>query len=342
MKKILSLMLITMLASFSFVMAGPVGSINLIDNQNNPIYQESKFNPLVFLSNNGGRVLFDDNLGPFNSGDINERNGNYAFTGEQIMWTVLVWDKNGVPSKINDVYAGWVAQDNGPLDPNAQVNCALGTQLNDGDNLASNGYDNVRRPGDQEDQEEFNSATMGIYECTLTIEPSCHGQNWLGVKAVDIDDLSGTMQEAESWFCNPTMSIDVSGSVSFGQLGPGERGSSTVSVKNDAEDNSGLEVIFSISGTDFYDPSSSGAVCPVSNQLPLGQFSYSAVQGPHQVLDQTIPYGNKVTDSDPILGTPTVPTGPGVELSLTLDLELPQPCNGQFTDGDIFLWAVAV
>ena len=129
-------------------MAVPVGSVNLIGSD--PIYTEAKFTPLVFLNSDGGRLLFDDPYGVWENGDITQRNNNYAFMGEQIQWEVLVWDKNGVPDKINDVYAGWKAQTNGPLDPDKQVNCQMGTQPADGTNLAGLGFDNVRRPNDQD------------------------------------------------------------------------------------------------------------------------------------------------------------------------------------------------
>jgi len=325
-----------MLIGMPFAMAVPIGQISIT-----PTYTSSNFEPLVFLNKEGGRVLFDDPYGIWENGNITRRNQNYVFTGEQIQWTVLVWDKNGVPEKIEDVFAGWVEQTNGPLDPTQQVNCEMGNQLNNGANLGRAGYPNVRRPGDQEDQQTFNSDTMGIYVCTLTIEPTCHGQKWLGVKAIDLTGASGTMQEAESWFCNPTMTIDVSGETSFGELGPGEVGSVTISVQNNAEPNSGMEVVFYISGTDFYDPTSSGAKCPISNYLSLSQFSYSAVQGSISTMDQSIPYGKSITSARKILPG-TVSTNPGGELSLTLRLEIPQPCNGQFTDGSINLWAVAV
>jgi len=351
MKKIFSLFLISLLLVMNIVLATPLAKINLIDNQQTPIYTEKKFTPLIFLNKNGGRVLLDDPYGPFRNGNITERINNYAFTGEQIRFEVLVWDKNGI-DKIADVFAGWATQLNGPIDPEMQVNCYREDKLQDGDSLTENGYPDVRRPGDQIDEEYFDSDTMAIYTCTLTIEPNCYGQKWIGIEVVDIDGLYSTISEAESWFCNPEMEIEVSGEINFGSLGPGEKGSSTISIKNNADPSSGLEVIFGISGTDFYDPSSSGAICPTSNVLKLQpNFKYSAVQGSNQVTDKLIPYGTEITQADPIFSagdgsTPTyyplIPTSPGSEISLTFTLELPQPCNGQFTSGDIILWAVAV
>jgi len=329
----------SLLLSMSFAIAGPIGSINLIPGET-PIYTEIDFIPLVFLNENGGRVLFDDPYGIWTSGDITSREGNYAFTGEQVQWKVLVWDKNGVPEKIHDVFAGWSEQTNGPLAPESQANCEYLGPVSE-DSLISQGYSEVRRTGDQEPQVNGNANTMGEYLCTLTVEPTAHGQKWMGIKALDVDMNEGVMEEAESWFLNPTMDIGISGTVNFGELGPSERGTSTISVKNNAEQDSGMEVVFRISGTDFYDPSSSGALCPTSNVMSLTNFEYSANQGGHSKAWDTIPYSNAVQDSEEILPN-GVTTSPGAELSLHLALEIPNVCNGQFTDGNINLWAVAV
>lgn len=369
MKKTLSLLTILMLFSMSFVLAtGPVQQIPLIGDGQTPMYEEADFSPLVFLNQNtGGRVVNNEApwVLPGDNGNIKLRDNNYAFTGEQIQWKVLVWDKNGVPEKINDVFAGWADQTNGPVDPEIQVNCNLDNSgLYENANLAAAGYPNVRRPGDQEPQTTFNPDTMGQYVCTLTIEPTCHGQKWVGVKAVDVDGNSGTMQEAESWFCNPTLDLFVSGSANFGALSPGEQGSSTFSVENMGEQGSGVEVVLAIAGTDFYDPESSGARCPSTNQLELQGdqlgytygFWYTAVMGSNSAGPKRIPYeiSGPVSGADPIFSSSSqpqwrkwsqselVPMSPGSEATLTLHLGLPQPCNGQFTDGniDLFAWAI--
>lgn len=355
MKKILSLFVISTLLALSFVVAGPVQSINLVGGET-PIYTEADFVPLVFLKNHG-RVLANDQY--FNNGNIVTRTNNYAFTGEQIQWEVLVWDKNGVPEKLSDVWAGWATQTNGPVDPEMQVNCQyLGPVTSE--SLASQGYFNIRRPIDQEAQVNGNPQTMGRYLCTLTVEPTCHGQKWLGVKAEDLDGLSGTMKEAESWFCNPVLDLDVSGAINFGELGSGEQGSSTFSVKNTGEANSGVQVVLAIAGTDFYDPTSSGAMCSTTNALKLQGdgiefntgFWYTATMGSNSVGNKRIPYGNSIIAADPVFSSgkgmianwasPKVAMSPGSETTMTLHLGIPQPCNGQFTDGQINLYAWAI
>lgn len=341
------------------VLAGPVVQVDL---GGGVTYQEEKFVPLLFLNENGGRTLFDDPYGFYANGNIQTRTNNYGFTGEQVQWKVLAWDKNGV-EKMGDVFAGWITQTNGPLDPNQQVNCQRVSSVEQ-TGLSSMGYSNVRRPGDQEAQINFDPNSMQEYLCTLTIEPGCLGQKWFGVKIVDIDGLSSTLQEAESWFCNPELDLYVSGTLDFGTLGPGEQGAATFSVENAAETGSGVEVVLAISATDFYDPISSGAKCPTSNVLEQQGFEsvapfvtgfwYTAVQGSKSVGPKRIPYGNDITSSDPIFSTSTaaqswkkwtgtlVPTAPGAETTMTLRLGLPIPCNGQFTDGHIYLYAWAI
>lgn len=364
--------LLALLTTVSAVMAGPVVSYQLggTGASTGITYTTAQFAPLVFLNSNwGGRVLFDDPYGFYENGNIQCRPNNYAFTGEQIQWRVLVWDKNGVPEKLRDVYAGWKNQTNGPVDPDQQVNCQSVNYCQDGDDLATCGYPNVRRPNDQESQLYFNDETMGEYVCTLTIEPGCHGQKWVGVVAEDLEGLNGTMVEAESWFCNPELDLYVSGTLDFGELGPGEQSAATFSVENAAEQGSGVQIVLAISGTDFYDPNPSGGMCPTTNSLRLQGvtgditppystgFWYSAVMGNEQVGPKRIPYGkDDITKSDPIFsngfgwqgnwqgpfaGPPHLMT-PGSEATITLHLGLPQPCNGEFTDGSIYLYAWAI
>jgi hypothetical protein len=318
------------------------------------VYTEAKFAPLVFRNaNQGGRVLVDDPYGIFReNGNINERQNNYAFTGEQVKWKVLVWDKNGVPDKIADVFSGWSDRTNGPSDPELQSNCYMLPKVENGRLLSEMGYNNVVAPNEELPETHFNTGTMSEYECILTVEPTCYGQKWFGVKVVDFDGLTGTMNEAEAWFCNPAVSLTMSGSLDFGNMGPGQQRAQTFSVTNAAE--GGVQVIMKMGGTDFYDPSSSGAKCPTSNVLKLQGVStdtnpatyntgfwYTATQGSATKGPTRISYANNIILAEPIFGY-GVPTSPGSSASVTLHLGLPMPCNGQFTDGRISLWAYAI
>jgi len=126
-----------------------------------------------------------------------------------------------------------------------------------------------------------------------------------------------------------------------------------------------------ISGTNFYDSTSSGAKCPVTNELALTNFAYFASSGAYSSTNDVregldaqgedyiaIPLGDRITGASEILCTvgavgtcgynakaaysPGNVLTPGSEVALTFRLNLPEPCNGDFTDGDILFWGEAV
>ena len=74
--------------------------------------------------------------------------------------------------------------------------------------------------------------------------------------------------------------VRLSGSLNFGVVRPGATVlSDTLVLTNNAEEGSGVLLDMFIAGTDFYDPSHSGAMCPDSNVLRLNAFRYYAVSG---------------------------------------------------------------
>jgi len=198
-----------------------------------------------------------------------------------------------------------------------------------------------------------------------------YGEYWLTVEASDGDNL-GTMAENEYWFLNPVVALSIDGDMTFNTVRPGtDAYSSTVLVGNDADDSSGVMMDMFISGTDFYDSSSSGARCPTSNQLSLNNFRYFATNGAYSTQN---PYGVSYTgptaDAEGYKGiiygigfnNPTtfynfaeiIPVqqvgpyytanilAPGAEMALTFKLSLPEPCNGNFDTGSIYFWGEAI
>ena len=132
-----------------------------------------------------------------------------------------------------------------------------------------------------------------------------------------------------------------------------------------------------ISGTDFYDSSSSGARCPTTNQLELGNFGYFATSGAYSSKNDLrtadaegylpINYGNAFANfgtanlfygSHEILqaggafiggGQGSKTSGwkanvlaPGAEMALTFKLSMPEPCVGNFDAGSIYFWGEAI
>ncbi len=329
-----------------------------------PDITTEEFAPLVFMC--GSRIVVDDNVYPgrFGAGGsgLFERINNYAFEGEQIQLQVLVMDKNGA-QKISDVYV------------------TVGSSQGAGNDIEANC---VRTTGPQEIPAECNARIlqehitvfdpqwMDYYSCTFTVETpfSMHGEYWVTVEAEDLSGLQGTMAENEYWFLNPEIALSIEGFLSFEDVRPGtDSYSNTLLVGNDAEHGSGVILDMFISGTDFYDSSSSGAACPNTNQLSLGAFRYFATSGAYSTLGDSrrdaegyvgINYGasfGNFGNNNPFYGTHEIiqnaglPANfyhpgnlltPGAEQALTFKLSLPEPCNGNFDTGAIYFWGEAI
>jgi hypothetical protein len=352
-----------------------------------PDIETEDFAPLVWMCDN--RVVYDDSTepgrlfhdAPGNCQDLNgdgnldcplyERINNYAFEGEEIEWVVLVMDKNGI-NKVQDVFA--TIGDTQGAGNDIEVNC-----------VELPGFSTIVEPSCnarilEEDLtgESLNTATQRYYRCTLIIETteSMYGEYWITVEAVDLDELSGTMAENEFWFLNPVISLSIDGDMTFENVRPGATSySTTMTVGNDADDSSGVMLDMFISGTDFYDSSSSGTMCPTSNKLSLANFRYFATNGAYSTIgdDQVdvapsrgdrnidtegyvnIGYGIGFNNPDPfydgfeiIQDQPVGPywtaniLAPGAEMAITFKLNLPEPCNGDFDTGSIYFWGEAI
>jgi hypothetical protein len=199
-----------------------------------------------------------------------------------------------------------------------------------------------------------------------------YGEHEVTVEATDLSGETGKMAEVENWFFNPTISLSVEGDISFDNVRPGTSSySNIVKVGNDADTGSGVLLDMFISGTDFYDSSSSGAKCGTSNQLQLSNFAYHATNGAYATTNsgsgatantdaegyRSIQYGIGFNDPHPfydhneILPASNPKEGPyylanilapGSKMGLTFRLNLPEPCNGNFDSGKIYFWGEAI
>jgi len=341
-----------------------------------------KFKPLVWMCDD--RIVLDDNVEPGRVSDggktLVERIQNYAFEGEQIQWKVLVMDKNGI-EKIKDVFMT-IGPSQGTGN-DIEANCKLDVMLQHGEQI--NNKCNARVG--EEKLEKATGNTMAYYTCTFTVESpgesgsNMQGEYWVTVEVEDLDGLSSIMDENEFWFFNPEIALAIDGQLSFDEVRPGAQAySETITVGNDAESGSGVLLDMFVSGTDFYDSSSSGAKCPTTNQLALTNFAYFATNGAYSSAGDSrgdkdgiasndaekyigICYGDKFQGAG---GTPTgfynkceIIQGatkvidnnnyyagnvlsPGAEIALTFRLALPEPCNGDFDSGQIFFWGEAI
>jgi hypothetical protein len=317
------------------------------------------------------RIECEQNGGEWIPSELLERINNYAFEGERITWTVLVMDKNKIDQNI-DVY-GTIGDVQGEGNE-IEVNCE---REDDIDEI----LDSCNARIDEEELTEFNEDLMDYFDCTFTVETpdSMYGEYWITVEAQDGEGNMGTMDENEYWFLNPVVALSIDGELTFEDVRPGtDSYSNTLLVGNDADDGSGVLLDMFISGTNFYDSTSSGARCPNSNELGLSAFRYYVTNGAYNsaqdenvdVVDgdrdtdaegyTNIDYGIGFNDPTPfynnmeILQAPTSggPGGlvywpgnvlaPGAEMAITFKLSLPEPCNGDFDTGSIYFWGEAI
>jgi len=338
-----------------------------------------QFAPKVWMC--GDRVTYDDNTQNGANGQLSldERKHNYAFEGEQISWTVLVMDKNKI-EEVSDV-VGTIGPTQGAGN-DVEVECKRIAAPTEG----RNPFNFCSARLNEERLTTFNDDVMSYYSCTYTVESSStHGEYYITIEAKDMTGLSGTMAENEFWFLNPTIALSIEGDLTFEDVMPGtDAYSNTLLVGNDAEAGSGVLLDMFISGSDFYDPSSSGAACPITNQLALtgvgpdGKlgtaddtgFRYFVTNGAYSSVGKAetdaegytaIPYGTEISAAKRIVRYNDAPRGaapgstvteldwnngnalsPGSEMALTFKLSMPEPCVGDFSEGQIYFWGEAI
>jgi hypothetical protein len=335
-----------------------------------------KFKPLVFMCYQ--RVMLDDATEP---GRISpdglplvERINIYAFEGEQLHWLVLVMDKNGI-EKVKDVFATIGATQGAGND--IEVNCQ---RISGGQQVGASVPPvdpSCNAKIGEEPITQFDSNTMAYYDCTLTVETpaSMHEEYFITVEAKDATGLSGTMAENEYWFLNPTIALSVDGDLTFDNVRPGtDAYSQTLLVGNDAEAGSGVILDMFMSGTNFYDPDSSGARCPTTNELNLDNFRYFATNGAYSTqndlqndngdfvtvrkkdvegyvnIQNTMEgFSTKMYNEAEIIQSGKIgpyyaanTLSPGSEMALTFKLSMPEPCVGDFSEGQIYFWGEAI
>jgi hypothetical protein len=223
--------------------------------------------------------------------ELFERHNNYAFEGEKIEWLVLVMDKNKI-EQIQDVVATV-----GPVQGegnDVEVECV---ELHAWNIPGSQIWPECNARILEEEIDVFDDQTMSYYECTLTIETpnSMYGENWITVE-VDDGTYQNTMDENEYWFLNPEIALSIDGALDFGIVRPGTVSySDTLLVGNDAAAGSGVTLDMFISGTDFYDPDTSGARCVISNRLKLGN-NYADADDDENGVDNVCDIGFHDTD----------------------------------------------
>jgi hypothetical protein len=279
----------------------------------------------------------DVNVGPpyDSSGNsvnpFNFRPSLYAFSGEQITYSVVVRDENGASSIDKAV---WIRDGSG------ETLCSP----------ASFPISSGALPGG------FNPATDKKFNCTLTVEPTWIGMSTITLRAYDVQGESsqGGVEPSEMWNFNPQISMSVFTTdgqpLHFEQKNAGETaylsGGQRLKIKNTGE-----AILWTyLAGSDL--TSSSGvAKCPTTNVLSINNMEYYAISGTQQSGWVTMPRfdenaacnflscknANKLVTS-----APEDALAPNSEIEVNFRLTYPVPCIGTFDQGTIYVIAKAV
>jgi hypothetical protein len=282
--------------------------------------------------------------------------GSYAFAGETITYYVYAADEDG-EDNIEDVTL--------TKDGVGVGNCAIVQSNPDPDTELDEFSCNPQ------DLDELSSTDGNIYECVLVVQSGWFGDAEISVKVVDEEGNVGWLSSSDLLTFNPDLSITLSGSVSFGTVEEGDSvTSNTVFLNNVGSD--GVVMDMYIGSDDYFtDPSTGTAICAndngvTTNGIHYGQFSYYATKGATDSGDNNARYeglgeGDGTSDNVPgeICNANTDEYTPltsysgdieddcriinhleqgsfltqGQSMSLTFQLDVPDLCEGTFTQG---------
>jgi len=287
---------------------------------------------------------------------------NYIFTGETMNYFVIVEDKGGADT-ISDVRLVINMTNPDTMKPQKGTEvgrCAEVTDFTDVSHFISDKGHMIN---------SYDTHTMKSYVCTLV------AQDWtetydVGFRVRTTDRCAGIPNVINStqsdWLnFNPTLSIGIDGTITFGKTAPGSTSlSNTVYVENRAEANSGVVMDMYIAASDYFtDPYDTNAVCGDGNGIKYDRFGYYATKGSlnsgsnnnlypglgeniaglcEAGADEftTLPsYSGAISDMCHIINHDLKGSllTQGARMSLTFKLDVPDNCKGTFTDGQFWI-----
>ncbi|MFZ5955843.1 MAG: hypothetical protein ACOYT4_05460 [Nanoarchaeota archaeon] len=324
-----------------------------------PEIEITNFEPNAKICTEG--ILYD--LDGAKNNNLILRENKYAFNGEQINWKILVWDKNGIKD-INNVTLTVKNSNNEVLNKL----CTEVKYLSNGENI-KNSCESFQQDNFPS---SFDNSTMKVYECKLNIKSvNGAGKHFMFISASDIKDANSVIYE--NWYLNPNISLDIKGNLNFDQITPGKDVySNPVLIKNNAENDSGIALNMFISGNDFSDSLNDQAQCPISNKLALENFRYFAVNGNFSTIEdlsydlananrnmddegfmnieKSTEFNSSFYDNAEVIQSTEMKGDyyngnilqPNSEMKLTLKLNVPEPCSGNFDSGAVYVWAEVI
>jgi len=300
-------------------------------------------------------VIIGTQSNPPGINEFDYRTGMYAFTGEQVEYTVVVRDADGA------VDIGYVKA------------------LVDGHEEALASETNMHGHGDDAQLQTecdgfgaFNPATDKTFRILISVEPGWYGEKELALAAYDSKGVATRATHTETWFFNPAIGLSLTTSdgqpirfepMPYGADASEERtvhSTNKIKVKNTAE--GGVNMWMFIAGTDLYDLSGASK-CPVTNYIAIEDYmwyrgwsgtQWTSWEGwiPMSKYDQNkgcdvylcygalpvpFPWGN----SDAPMEAEYALTNQGT-LEIELKLTYPKPCIGSFTQGSIYIFGKVV
>lgn len=312
--------------------------------------------PRICIQHRNVIIGFDANPPGINTFDY--RTGLYAFTGEQIEYTVVVRDPNGA------------------LDIGFVKALVGGQEEVLGNPIAAPEFDTCDGMGELHFGEE---GTDKAFHVLISVEPQWYGDKEVVVAAYNSNNVATQATHTENWFFNPAISISVTTSdgmpitfeaLPYGADTPSERtvhSLNKIKVKNTAE--GGVNMWMYVAGTDLYDPSGASK-CPLTNYIAIedqidghnvmqyrgwsgtqwtswegwnGLYKYNqndgcSVSGTCYGATPAMKGDTGVDNDDPL---EHVLTNQGT-LELEFKLTYPMPCIGTFSQGTIYVFGKAV
>jgi hypothetical protein len=272
--------------------------------------------------------------------------GDYVFAGEVLKYYVFAGDDDGfsniedVTLQVDGVGSGnCVELVNVPADP-------TGADLDEFD----------CNPAELSELEDGDGA---VYACTLVIQSGWTGEKEITVEVIDEEGHTDTTT-SDMLTMNPDLSVTLSGAVSFGTVEPGDSvTSNTVFLNNVGSD--GVVMDMYIGSDDYFTSSNPTALCANENGVTTNgihheQFSYYATKGATDSGDNdngSPGLGDTIceADTDEYTELPSYSGDieddcriinhleqgsfltQGQSMSLTFQLDVPDLCEGTFTNG---------
>ncbi len=296
-------------------------------------------------------VIIGTDANPPGINPFDYRTGLYAFTGEQLEFTIVVRDPNGAL----DIGFAKIR-----VGTQAEVICNPATL-----------------PSTCDGMDVLSDTTDKAFHCLLTVEPQWYGEEDVKITAYNSANNATDGTHVETWFFNPVLSLSVATSdgqaINFEQMPymadtPAERTVHSLNrlvIQNTAE--GGVNMWMFLAGTDLYDPSGASK-CPTSNVLAIEQMKYRGWTGTmwtssegwetmskydqnddcvmplllgkvsHCYGGLPVPYPNTVSIPNPL---ENVLTNQG-KLQVEFKLTYPMPCIGIFSQGSLLVFGKAI